>query len=115
MVIGYPLSLVTFTIPESDLNFPLDIFTMFSFYKPETEFFIDGLIPVITVINGIIVFEFCLVDLIDQDLPNAKIYLPTFGEYIFNINTSPDGINYTEVWNDLFRLVGEDIVYNYPP
>lgn len=112
MIIGYPLSHVNFTIPFSDIV--LDTFTMFSFFKPETEFFIDGLVPVISLINNVIIFEFCLVDLIDQDLPNAFLYLPTCGEYIFKIMTSPDGITYTEVWVDLFRLVCEEIIYTYP-
>lgn len=114
MIIGYPLSTVTFAIPIEDLALPLDLFTMFSFYKPETEFFIDGLFPVITIINGMVIFEFCLVDLIDQDLPNAKLYLPDCGEYIFKINTGPNGINYTVIWTDLFRLICEEIIYTYP-
>jgi hypothetical protein len=101
MIIGYPLTTVTFTIPFGDIV--LDNFTMFSFYKPETEF-----------INDVIAFQFCLVDLIDQDLPNALLHLPTCGEYIFKIMTGPDGVNYTEVYVDLFRLVCEEIIYNYP-
>lgn len=112
MIIGYPLTTVTFTIPFGDIV--LDTFTMFSFFKPETEFFIDGLFPIITIINDVIVFQFCLVDLIDQDLPNALLHLPTCGEYIFKIMTGPDGVNYTEVYVDLFRLVCEEIIYNYP-
>ena len=114
MIIGYPLSNVNFAIPIEDLTFPLDVFTMFSFYKPETEFFIDNLVPIITYINGMVIFEFCLVDLIDQDLPNSKLYLKDCGEYIFKIMTGPDGINYTQVWIDIFRLVCEEIIYTYP-
>jgi len=33
------------------------------------------------------VFNFCLVDLINEDLPNGYIYLPYFGQYKMNIYT----------------------------
>ena len=51
-----------------------------------------------------------MVALVDEDLPNEKIYLPTFGEYKMTIETKDTlSSTWTIIWIDLYRMVGNEI------
>ena len=63
--------------------------------------------------NGIIGFNFCLVTLVNEDLPNALVNLKYCGEYSLTIETSPDGITWSTLWTDLLFVRCEEIPYLY--
>lgn len=59
-----------------------------------------------------IVFNFCIVDLINEDLPNAAIYLPYFGQYKMSIYTKDLlDIDQDLIQTDLFLKKGNDVTY----
>ena len=59
-----------------------------------------------------IVFNFCIVDLIFEDLPNGSINLPYFGQYIMSIYTKDLlDIDQDLIQTDLFLKKGNDVTY----
>lgn len=59
-----------------------------------------------------IVFNFCIVDLINEDLPNGSIYLPYFGQYKMSIYTKDLlDIDQDLIQTDLFLKKGNDVTY----
>ena len=59
-----------------------------------------------------IVFNFCIVDLINEDLPNGYIYLPYFGQYKMSIYTKDLlDIDQDLIQTDLFLKKGNDVTY----
>ena len=115
MISSQQLSIVKFIISAEDFLIPLDTFTRINLYKPEdTSYTKIGIIPNITMLtNGLIGFNFCLVILIDEDLPIGDVNLLYCGQYDLVIETSPDNITFNTVWKDIFTLVCDEIQYNY--
>ena len=115
MISADQLSIASWILNSGDLLQPLDLFTRINLSKPEaTPYIKTGIVPVITILtNNLIGFNFCLVTLINEDLPNALVNLKYCGEYSLSIETSPDGINYTTVWTDLLFIKCDEINYIY--
>jgi len=115
MISGDQLSTVSWIINSEDFLVPLDVFTRINVSKPEATIYVkNDIIPIITVLtNGIIGFNFCLVTLVNEDLPNALVNLKYCGEYSLTIETSPDGITWSTLWTDLLFVRCEEIPYIY--
>ena len=100
---------ISYVLFSVDLLTPIDIFTVISLTKPELGF-TKSFIPTITQLdNNITVLEWCMVALVDEDLPNGKVYVSNFGEWTLTIMTSNDNINFSTVWVDLYRMIGNEI------
>ena len=104
---------VIFTLFLGDLYNSIKAETIIRLYKVEENQTSGNLIPFINFYtNSIIVQDFCLVDLIDEDLLNGKIYLPYFGQYKIEILTKDLlDIDYTLIQSDLFLKKGNNIQY----
>lgn len=82
--------------------------------EKEEENWISGdLTPSIIISSfSTMVFNFCLVDLIFEDLPNASIYLPYYGQYKMSIYTKNIlDIDQELMQSDLFLKKGNDVNY----
>ena len=81
--------------------------------KQEENQVSGDLTPNVTIsTSSTMVFNFCLVDLINEDLPNGYIYLPYFGQYKMNIYTKDLlDINQDLIQTDLFLKKGNGVTY----
>jgi hypothetical protein len=113
MISSENFTIVSWLINAEDLTLPLDTFTRITLVKPEIDTYVKiGIVPDITLLSGgNIAFSFCLVTLPNENLPFGDVNLQYAGEYFLNIETSPDGITWTNIWRDLFRLLEEEITY----
>lgn len=113
MISSEQYAIVKWLINTEDLLVPLDVFTRINLVKPENNTYVKiGIIPTITLLSGgNIAFNFCLVTLPNEDLPTGNVNLQYAGEYFLHIETSPDGVTWTKAWEDLFRLVEEEIIF----
>ena len=113
MISSNQYSIVKWLVNSEDLLSPIQTFTRINLVKPETNTYIKiGIIPTITLLSGNnIAFNFCLVTLPNEDLPLGDVNLQYAGEYFLQIETSNDNITFTKIWEDLYRLVDEEITY----
>jgi hypothetical protein len=112
MITSENLASVSYLLFKPDLLNPLEDDLKIIFNKPEFQY-VKEVTPNITMLNNeIIIIEWCLVVLIDEDLPNGKINLPHFGEYKITIETKDTlSVNWNIMWKDLFRITGNEITY----
>ena len=115
MISANQYSIVKWVINSEDYLVPLDTFVRINLFKPEdTDYTKIGIIPFINVFsNNLDAYNFCLVTLPNENLPIGDVNLIYCGQYSFIIETSPDNLVWTKVWEDVFTLVCDEINFVY--
>lgn len=110
MITSNNIDSISYTLFLSDLINPLESDLRITFVKPESNFTKTVTPSIDNLLNNISILEWCMVALVDEDLANGKIYLPTFGEYKMTIETKDTlSLTWTIIWIDLYRMVGNEI------
>ncbi len=100
---------ISYVLFGIDLLTPLEAFVEIHLTKPELGFTKTFTPTVTQLFNDIVVLEWCMVALINEDLPNGLVYLQSYGEWTLTVMTSANNVNFTTAWVDLYRMIGNEI------
>jgi len=110
MIQSLNIDSVSYILLETDLYSPIEDEIRITFTKPEMGFVKTVYVSFASLLNSILILNWCMVALIDEDLLNGKLYLREYGEYTIIVETkSLLDTDWTLIWKDLYRMIGNEI------